>query len=118
MYQTNYVAGLRIIDVSDPENPVEVASFDTVPYGPNDNSPVLGAWSSYPFFKSGLIVVTSGREGVFFLKRGRKSIPKSRFTFSCIQDLFEPVHHWQEYILRMVRMTGRSVLDRDRGGPL
>lgn len=69
MYQTNYVAGLRIIDVSDPENPVEVASFDTVPYGPNDNSPVLGAWSSYPFFKSGLIVVTSGREGVFFLKK-------------------------------------------------
>ena len=60
---------LRIIDVSDPENPVEVASFDTVPYGPNDNSPVLGAWSSYPFFKSGLIVVTSGREGVFFLKK-------------------------------------------------
>ncbi len=69
MYQTNYVEGLRIIDVSDPENPVEIGHFDTVPYGPNDNSPVLGAWSNYPFFKSGTIVVTSGREGVFFLKR-------------------------------------------------
>lgn len=69
MYQTNYLAGLRILDVSDPVNPVEVASFDTVPYGPNDNSPVLGAWSSYPYFKSGVIVVTSGREGVFFLKK-------------------------------------------------
>lgn len=69
MYQTNYLAGLRILDVSDPVNPVEVASFDTVPYGPNDNSPVLGAWSSYPYFKSGIIVVTSGREGVFFLKK-------------------------------------------------
>ncbi|PIQ62780.1 MAG: hypothetical protein COV99_05125 [Bacteroidetes bacterium CG12_big_fil_rev_8_21_14_0_65_60_17] len=69
MYQTNYVSGLRLLDVSDPENPVEVGWFDTVPYGPNDNSPVLGAWSNYPYFKSGVIVVTSGREGVFFLKR-------------------------------------------------
>ena len=69
MYQTNYLAGLRILDITDPEHPVEVASFDTVPYGPNDNSPVLGAWSNYPYFKSGVIVVTSGREGVFFLKK-------------------------------------------------
>ncbi len=69
MYQTNYVEGLRIVDISDPENPMEVGHFDTVPYGPNDNSPVLGAWSNYPYFKSGTIVVTSGREGVFFLKR-------------------------------------------------
>ncbi len=69
MYQTNYIAGLRILDISNPEKPVEVGYFDTVPYGPNDNSPVLGAWSNYPFFKSGVIVVTSGREGVFFLKK-------------------------------------------------
>lgn len=69
MYQTNYIEGLRLVDISDPVNPVEVGHFDTVPYGPNDNSPVLGAWSNYPYFKSGVIVVTSGREGVFFLKK-------------------------------------------------
>jgi choice-of-anchor B domain-containing protein len=69
MYQTNYSAGLRLLDISDPEKPVEVGHFDTVPYGKNDNSPVLGAWSNYPYFKSGVIVVTSGREGVFFLKK-------------------------------------------------
>ncbi|MBO6575721.1 MAG: choice-of-anchor B family protein [Rhodothermales bacterium] len=69
MYQTNYQAGLRIVDISDRERPVEVGYFDTVPYGPNDSAPVLGAWSNYPYFKSGVIVVTSGREGVFFLKR-------------------------------------------------
>ncbi len=57
------------MDISDPENPIEVGHFDTVPYGPNDNSPVLGAWSNYPYFRSGTIVVISGREGVFFLKR-------------------------------------------------
>lgn len=61
--------GLRIVAISDPENPIEVGHFDTVHYGQNDNSPVLGVWSNYLYFRSGTIVVTSGREGVFFLKR-------------------------------------------------
>ncbi|GMQ80644.1 MAG: choice-of-anchor B family protein [Rhodothermia bacterium] len=69
MYQTNYQAGLRILDISDPKTPVEIGYFDTVPYGENNSAGVLGAWSNYPFFKSGVIVVTSGREGVFFLKK-------------------------------------------------
>ena len=69
MYQANYSAGLRILDISNPEKPAEVAHFDTVPYGKNDNSPVLGAWSNYPYFKSGIILVTSGREGLFILKK-------------------------------------------------
>ncbi|MDX1396754.1 MAG: choice-of-anchor B family protein, partial [Gemmatimonadota bacterium] len=32
MYQSNYNSGLRILDVSDPENPTEVGYIDTVPY--------------------------------------------------------------------------------------
>ena len=68
MYQSNYVAGLRILDISDPVNPVEVAYFDTVPLG--DNKPgFAGTWSNYPYFDSGIIVVTSMREGVFILKK-------------------------------------------------
>jgi hypothetical protein len=27
-----------------------------------------GSWSNFPFFKSGTILVTSGREGLFLLK--------------------------------------------------
>ena len=65
MYQSNYVAGLRILDVSEPENPVEVAFFDTVS---NDNTGG-GSWSNYPYFDSGTIVVTSSREGLFMLKK-------------------------------------------------
>jgi len=68
MYQSNYMSGLRILDISDRENPVEVAFFDTVPYG--DNSPSFGgSWSNYPYFASGTIVVTSGSEGLFVLKK-------------------------------------------------
>ena len=33
MYQTNNASGLRVIDVADPENPVEIGHFDTTPYG-------------------------------------------------------------------------------------
>jgi len=73
MYQSNYVSGLRIVDVSDPENPKEVAFFDTVPY---DESPGFnGSWSNYPFFESGTIVVTSGKEGVFFVKKREPLTP-------------------------------------------
>ncbi len=68
MYQSNYAAGLRILDISDRMNPVEVGYLDTAPnYGYSGTSE--GSWSNYPFFDSGIIVVTSMGEGVFFVKR-------------------------------------------------
>jgi choice-of-anchor B domain-containing protein len=67
MFQSNYVAGLRVIDISDPVNPRETGYLDTVPYGENKPG-YAGTWSNYPFFKSGTIVVTSGREGLFVVR--------------------------------------------------
>ena len=68
MYQSNYRSGLRILDISDRENPVEIGFLDTVPYG-EDEPGFAGSWSNYPYFKSGIVVVTSGKEGVFVVKR-------------------------------------------------
>ena len=68
MYQTNFSSGLRIIDVSSPEDPIEIGYFDTTPYG-GDGPGYIGTLSSYPYFESGIIVVTSIREGVFILKK-------------------------------------------------
>ncbi len=68
MYQSNYQSGLRVLDISDPENPIETGFFDTVPFG--DNSAGMGgSWSNYPFFESGLVIVTSGSEGLFVLRK-------------------------------------------------
>ena len=68
MYQSNYRSGLRVLDIADPENPVEIGYFDTVPYG--DNSAGMGgSWSNYPYFESGVVIVTSGNEGLFVLKK-------------------------------------------------
>jgi choice-of-anchor B domain-containing protein len=67
MYQSNYQSGLRILDITDPAAPEEVAYFDTVPYG--DNGPGFGgSWSNYPFFENGVVIVTSGNEGLFLVR--------------------------------------------------
>lgn len=68
MYQSHYQAGLRIVDISDPTKPVEVGFLDTVPFGEN-KAGFGGSWSNYPFFKSGVIVVTSGNEGLFMVRK-------------------------------------------------
>jgi len=73
MYQSNYVAGLRVIDVSDPENPEEVGYFDTV--GGENVAGFAGTWSNYPFFASGTVVVTSGREGLFLVRKKQTLVP-------------------------------------------
>lgn len=67
MFQSNYDSGLRVFDISDPENIRPVAFFDTVPWGP-DGGGMTGSWSNYPYFDSGIIVVTSMNEGVFIVK--------------------------------------------------
>ncbi len=68
MYQSNYVAGLRIFNISDPENPVPAGYFDTVPGSP-DQPGFAGSFSNYPFFPSGNIIVSSMREGLFVLRK-------------------------------------------------
>lgn len=66
LYQSNYRAGLRILNIEDRENPREVAYFDVEPGG--DLPGFEGAWSNYPFFPSGIIPVTSTSGGVLFLR--------------------------------------------------
>jgi choice-of-anchor B domain-containing protein len=73
MYQSNYVSGLRILDISDRLNPREVGFIDTVPW--SEEVEFDGSWSNYPFFPSGTIVVSSGKEGVFFVRFNRPLIP-------------------------------------------
>jgi choice-of-anchor B domain-containing protein len=72
MYQSNYVSGLRIVDISNRTAPNEVGYFDTVPW--NELPGFDGSWSNYPFFPSGTIVVTSGKEGVFLLRRKTRPV--------------------------------------------
>jgi len=67
MYQANYQAGFRVIDISDPEQPREVGYFDTTPYEGNPAG-FYGAWTAFPFFESGTVIVSSMQEGLFVVR--------------------------------------------------
>jgi len=66
LYMANYAGGLRIVNISDPTAPVEVAHFDTYPY--SDHVGLNGAWTAYPYFDSGTIAITSGFHGLFLVR--------------------------------------------------
>jgi choice-of-anchor B domain-containing protein len=68
MYMSNYASGLRVHDISDPENPKEIAHFDTSPVGDTDPPGFTGTWSNYPYFENGVVAVSSIGEGLFLLK--------------------------------------------------
>ncbi len=70
VYEANYRAGLRILDLKRvAEGRLrEVAYFDVYP--PDDAPEFNGAWSSYPFFPSGTIVVNGIEQGLFVLREG------------------------------------------------
>tara|TARA_R110000850_G_scaffold271031_2_gene404662 strand:+ start:57724 stop:59136 length:1413 start_codon:yes stop_codon:yes gene_type:complete len=67
-YLANYSAGMRVIDISDIENQNidEIGFFDT---NPSDNAAGFdGAWSVYPYFASGNIVISDTERGFFLVK--------------------------------------------------
>lgn len=69
MYQSNYVSGLQVIDISNPEAPERVGYFDTHPFV-EDAPGFSGTWSNFPFFDD-IIIMTSGNEGLFILDANR-----------------------------------------------
>ncbi len=66
-YQANYRAGLRILHLDDLATAAlrEVASFDIYP--PDDAPQFNGAWGNFPFFASGVVVVSGIEQGLFVL---------------------------------------------------
>jgi len=67
-YLSNNSAGLRVIDLSDIANGTlsEEGSFDSYP--PDNDSGYIGAWSVYPFFESGNIVISDRTAGFMLVK--------------------------------------------------
>jgi choice-of-anchor B domain-containing protein len=74
-YQANYRRGLRILELLAPEKGTlsEAAYFDTFPSG--DGNGFSGAWSVYPFFESGLVIVSDISRGLFILQAHLPEMP-------------------------------------------
>jgi choice-of-anchor B domain-containing protein len=67
VFEANYRAGLQILkmDLANERAP-EVAYFDIYPQ--NDFTHYNGAWSNYPFFASGIVIVSGIEQGLFVLQ--------------------------------------------------
>lgn len=67
VYQANYTTGMRILDMGQgPKNVNEVAYFDTFPS--SDSNSFSGAWSVYPFFDSGVAIISDMNRGLFVVR--------------------------------------------------
>jgi choice-of-anchor B domain-containing protein len=68
-YLANYRAGLRLIDITNINSGAinEIGFFDTFPTS-NSNS-FNGAWSVYPYFASGNIIISDIERGLFVVKK-------------------------------------------------
>jgi choice-of-anchor B domain-containing protein len=66
VYYSSYRRGLAILDVTNPNAPVETGFFDTVPS--SDAAGTSGAWGSYPFLPSGTQLISDVPGGLFVLR--------------------------------------------------
>lgn len=67
-FQANYRGGLRILHIDDPQNGIltEVAFLDTYP--DSNSTGYSGAWSVYPFFASGTVLISDINRGLFVVR--------------------------------------------------
>lgn len=61
-YISHYVDGLRIVDISDPDNIFEAGYYDTYPQPGNGYN---GAWGAFPFFNSGKVLISDMQTGLY-----------------------------------------------------
>jgi choice-of-anchor B domain-containing protein len=92
VYESNYTAGLRILDganVATPSAITEAAFFDVHPA--NNNATFNGTWANYPFYASGTVVVNSIERGLFVLRPNLAGGPPPTTVYS---DNFEAATAW------------------------
>jgi len=69
LYVAYYQDGLQVFDVSDPLNVTLAGYFDTFPFNTTGylSPDYQGAWGSYPFLPSGMVLVSDMQSGLFIL---------------------------------------------------
>ncbi|MBK8269943.1 MAG: choice-of-anchor B family protein [Planctomycetes bacterium] len=83
VFEANYRSGLRIFCAENQTSPDEVAFFDTYP--DDDAASFNGAWSNYPYFPSGTVIVSDLERGLFVL-----DVSKATHTLQIAYPLGHP----------------------------
>ncbi|MCB0238263.1 MAG: choice-of-anchor B family protein, partial [Anaerolineae bacterium] len=78
-YEANYRAGLQILDLSGMASArlSQVGYFDIYPA--NNNANFNGAWSVYPYFASGVVIISGIEQGLFIV---RPHLPTPCYDFN------------------------------------
>ncbi|MCA1649784.1 MAG: choice-of-anchor B family protein [Acidobacteria bacterium] len=89
-YEANYRSGLRIVDITNVATASlsEVAYFDIYPV--DDALGYNGAWSNYPYFASGIVIVSGIEQGLFVLRPAIPDATQADVSVS-INDAPDPV---------------------------
>ncbi|KAB2961830.1 MAG: choice-of-anchor B family protein [Thermoanaerobaculia bacterium] len=68
VFQANYRSGLRVLRIDDAASAqlTQIGYFDVYPS--SDTANFNGAWSVYPYFESGIVVVSGIEQGLFVLR--------------------------------------------------
>ncbi|MEZ6235422.1 MAG: choice-of-anchor B family protein [Phycisphaerales bacterium] len=66
IFAANYTSGLRVFDITNPTAGVEIGYFDTFSGG--DPTSFNGAWSTYPYFPSGTILISDFQQGLVMVR--------------------------------------------------
>ncbi len=67
MVLANYTDGVTLMDVTYPDNVVEIANYDTHP-APITSTPFEGVWAVYPYAPSGALYVADINEGFYVMQ--------------------------------------------------
>ena len=60
---SHYTTGIKIVDIFNPEKPVEVAAYDTYPE--DDDGGFYGCWGAYPFTNNDYVYASDMQNGLF-----------------------------------------------------
>jgi choice-of-anchor B domain-containing protein len=67
IYIAYYTDGFRVLDISNPAVPIEVAFYQTFSSSSSNPPMFAGAWGVYPYFPSGKIAVSDMNTGLYIL---------------------------------------------------
>ena len=79
-YMSNYARGLTILDITNPASPTQVGRFDSYPTSDGVGFP--GAWGTYPYLPSGIVLISDIDSGFYVVDDRTRSVPQGTLSFS------------------------------------
>ncbi len=79
-YMSNYARGLTILDITSPASPATAGRFDTYPASDAVGFP--GAWGTYPFLPSGIVLISDIDSGLYVVADKTLNVAQGSLAFS------------------------------------